>query len=134
MNMYLCSPIDKWLKITIFYQKKGPPRRTCFQMRLYTLLKLSCSQAYYCLLVARYQSKHMLAFGATGNAFSSKRPKDSADNSFFCVSQLLRNILDAVIEAHQFAQNVDEIGLSPIQTQQVCRNIRRYRSECLREI
>ena len=86
--------------------------------------KLDCSQAYHCLQMADQRSVEMLAFNFASRTFAYKRLAQSLSRSVSAFSSFMRECLNPVVKADQFAQYVDDIGIAANNATDLTRNIR----------
>ena len=94
--------------------------------------KLQCSQAYHCLQMADQRSVEMLAFDFVSRTFAYKRLAQGLSRSVSAFSSFMREYLDPVIKADQYAQYVDDIGISADNGTDFTRNIRAV-FKCIRQ-
>ena len=86
--------------------------------------KPDCSQAYHCLQMADQRSVEMLAFNFAIRTFAYKRLAQGLIRPVYAFSSYMREYLDPVIKADQFAQYVDDIGIAANNATDFIRNIR----------
>ena len=86
--------------------------------------KLDCSQAYHCLQMADQRSVEMLAFNFASRSFAYRRLAQGLTRSVSAFSSFMREYLDPVVKADQFAQYVDDIGIAANNATDLTRNIR----------
>ena len=86
--------------------------------------KLDCSQAYHCLRMADQRSVKLLAFNFACRTFAYKTPAKGLSRSVYDFLNFMREYLDPVVKADQFAQNVDDIGIAASSAIDLTRNIR----------
>ena len=86
--------------------------------------KLDCSQAYHCLQMADQRSVEMLAFNFASRTFAYRRFAQGLSRSVSAFSSFMREYLDPVVKADQYAQNVDDIGIAGNDATDLTRNIR----------
>ena len=86
--------------------------------------KLDCSQAYHCLQMADQRSVEMLAFNFASWNFAYKRLAQGLSRSVTAFSSFMREYLDPVVKADQYAQYVDDIGIAANNATDLTRNIR----------
>ena len=86
--------------------------------------KLDCSQAYHCLQMADQCSVEMLAFNFASRTFAYRRLAQGLSRSLSAFSSFMREYLDAVVEADQCAQYVDDIRIAANNATDLTRNIR----------
>ena len=86
--------------------------------------KLECSQAHHCLQMADQQSVETLAFNFASRTFACKRLAQGLSRSLSDFSKFLREYLDPVVKADQWAQNMDDIGISANNATDLTWNIR----------
>ena len=94
--------------------------------------KLDCSQAYHCLQMAEQNSVEMLAFNFACRTFAYKRLAQGLSRSGSAFSSFMREYLDPVVRADQFAQYVDDIGIAANNATDLTRNIRAV-FKCIRQ-
>ena len=85
---------------------------------------LDCSQAYHCLQMADQRPKEMLAFYFASRTIAYRRLAQGLSRALSALSSFLREYLDKVIKADQFAQFVDDIGMVTIDAEQLIKNLR----------
>ena len=86
--------------------------------------RLDCSQAYHCLQMADQRSVEMFAFNFASRTFAHKRLAQGLSRSLSAFSSFMREYLDPVVKADQFAQYVDDIGIEANNATDLTRNIR----------
>ena len=90
--------------------------------------KLFCiidrSQAYHCLQMADQQSIEILGFNFASRTFAYRRLAQGLSRTLSSFSSFIREYLDAVIKADQFAQYVDDIGIAAKTLQQSIKKLR----------
>ena len=74
--------------------------------------KLDCSQAYHCLQMADQRSVEMLEFKFASRTFAYKRLAQGLSRSESAFLGFMREYLDPVVKADQFAQYVDDFGIA----------------------
>ena len=74
--------------------------------------KLDCSQAYHCLQKRDQRSVEMLAFNFASKTFAYRRLAQGVSRSVSAFSSFMREYLDPVVKADQYAQYVDDIGIA----------------------
>ena len=84
--------------------------------------KLDCSQAYHCLQTADQRSVELLAFNFASRTY--KRLAQGLTRSVSAFSSFMREYLDPVVKADQYAQYVDDIGIAANNATDLTRNIR----------
>ena len=94
--------------------------------------KLDCSQAYHCLQMTDQRSVEMLAFNFASRTFAYKRLAQSLSRSVSAFSSFMREYLEAVVDADQCAQYVDDIGIAANNATDLTRNIRAV-FKCIRQ-
>ena len=94
--------------------------------------KLDCSQAYHCLTMADQRSVEMLAFNFASRTFAYKRIAQGLRRSVSAFSSFMREYLDPVVKADQYAQYVDDIGIAANNATDLTRNIRAV-FKCIRQ-
>ena len=94
--------------------------------------KLDCSQAYHCLQMADQRSVEMLAFNFTSRTFAYIRLAQGLSRSVSAFSSFMREYLDPVVKADQFAQYVDNIGIAANNATDLTRNVRAV-FKCIRQ-
>ena len=94
--------------------------------------KLDCSQAYHCLQMADQRSVEMLAFNLASRTFAHKRLAQGLSRSVSAFSSLMREYLDPVVKADQFAHYVDDTGIAANKATDLTRNIRAV-FKCIRQ-
>ena len=93
--------------------------------------KLDCSQAYHCLQKTDQRSVEMLAFNFVSRTFAYRRLAQGLSRSVSAFSSFMREYLDPVVKADQFAQYVDDIGIAANNARDLTRNIRAV-FQCIR--
>ena len=86
--------------------------------------KLDCSQAYHCLQMADQRPVEMLAFNFASRTFTYRRLAQGLSRSVSTSSSFMREYLDPVVKADQYAQYVDDIGIAANNATDLTRNIR----------
>ena len=86
--------------------------------------KLDCPQAYHRLQMADQRSVEMLAFNFASRTFAYKRLAQGLSRSVSAFSSFMREYLDAVVEADQCAQYLDDIGIATNNAMDLTGNIR----------
>ena len=86
--------------------------------------KHDCSQASHCLQMADQRSVEMLAINFSGRTFAYRRLAQGLSRSVSAFSSFMREYLDPVVKADQFAQYVDDIGIEANNAKDLTRNIR----------
>ena len=94
--------------------------------------KLDCSQAYHCLPIADQKSIELLAFHFASTTFAYRRLAQGLSQALSVFSSFMREYLDCVIKADQYAQNVDDIGVAAIDANNLITNLRAT-FECIRD-
>ena len=94
--------------------------------------KLDCSQAYHCLQMADQRSVELLAFNFASRTFAYRRLAQGLSRALSAFSSFMREYLDTVIKADQYAQYVDDIGIAANTTEQLIKNIRAV-FKCIRK-
>ena len=94
--------------------------------------KLDCSQAYHCLQMADQRSVEVLAFEFASRTFAYNNLAQGLTRSVPAFSSFLRQYLDAVVKADQFAQYVDDIGIAANNATDPTRNNRAVLN-CIRQ-
>ena len=94
--------------------------------------KLDFSQAYHCLQMADQRSGEMLAFNFAGKTFANRRLAQGLSRSVSAFSSFMREYLDPVVKADQWAQYVDDIGIAAKNATDLTRNIRAV-FKCIRQ-
>ena len=74
--------------------------------------------------MADQQSMELVAFNFACRSFAYRRLAQGVSRSLSAFSNFIREYLDAVIEADQCAQYVDEIGIAANTPQQLIKNLR----------
>ena len=92
---------------------------------------LDCSQADHCLQMADQRSVEMLAFNFVSETFAYKRLAQGLSRSVSAFSSFMREYLDPVVKADQWAQYVDDIGIAANNATDLTRNIRAV-FQCIR--
>ena len=93
--------------------------------------KLDCSQAYHCLQMADQRSVEMLGFIFASRTFAYRRLAQSISRSVSAFSSFMSEYLDPVVKADQYAQYVDDIGISANIAMDLTRN-KRAVFKCIR--
>ena len=96
------------------------------------LCKLDCSQAYHCLQMADQQSIELHAFNFASRTFAYRRLAQRLSRSLSAFSSSIRENIDSVTRADQYAQYVDDIGLAANTPLQWINNLREV-FQCLRK-
>ena len=86
--------------------------------------KLDCSQAYHCLHMTNERSVEILAFNFAGRTFAYKRPAHSLSRSLSVFLRFMREYLDPLVKADQYAQYEDYIRIAASNATDLTRNIR----------
>ena len=86
--------------------------------------QLDCSQAYHCLQMADQRSIEMLAFKFASRTFAYRRLAQCLSRSLSEFSSITRENLDKVIKANQYAQFVDDIGITANDADRLIANLR----------
>ena len=73
--------------------------------------------------MADQRSVEMLAFNFASKTFACRRPAQGLGRSVSAFSSFMREYLDPVVEAHQCAQYVDDIGIAANNATYLTRNI-----------
>ena len=94
--------------------------------------KLDSSQAYHCLQMADQSSVEMLAFNFASRTFAYKRLAQGLSRSVSAFPSFMREYLDPVVKADQYAQYVDDIGIAANNVRDLIRNIRAV-LKCIRQ-
>ena len=94
--------------------------------------KLDCSQAYHRLQMADQRSVEMIAFNFASGTFAYKRHAQGLSRSVSAFSSFMREYLDPVVKADQFAQYVDGIGIAANNATDLTRKIRAV-FKCIRQ-
>ena len=94
--------------------------------------KLDCSQAYHWFQMAGQLSVKMLMFNFASRIFAYKRPAQDLNRSVSAFSSFMREYLDPVVKADQFAQYVDDIGIAANNATDSTWNIRAV-TKCIRQ-
>ena len=94
--------------------------------------KLDCSQAYHCLQMADQRSVDMPAFNFASRTVTYKRLAQGLSRFVSAFSSFMREYLDAVVKADQYAQYVDDIGIAAINATDLTRNTRAV-FKCIRQ-
>ena len=85
--------------------------------------KLNCFQAYRCLQMADQQSIELLAFNFVSGTFAYRRLAPGLSCSLSAFLSVIREYLDPVIKADQYAQYVDDIGIAANAPQPLIKNL-----------
>ena len=93
--------------------------------------KLDCSQAYHCLPMADQRSIEMLAFNFASRTFAYRRLAQGLSRALSAFSSFMREYLDKVIKADQYAQYVDDIGIAANDADHLIKNLKAT-FECIR--
>ena len=94
--------------------------------------KLDCSQAYHCLQMADQRWVEMLALNFDSRTFAYKRLAQGLSRSVSAFSSFMREYLDPVVKADQWAQYVDDIGIAANNATDLTRNIQAV-FKCIRQ-
>ena len=95
------------------------------------LCELDCSQAYHCLPMADLRSIEMLAFNFASRTFAYRRLAQGLSKALSAFSSFMREYLDKVIKADQYAQYVDDIGIAANDADHLIKNLKAT-FECIR--
>ena len=74
--------------------------------------------------MADQRSVELLSFNFASGTFAYRRLAQGLSRALSAFSSFLREYLDTVIKADQWAQNVDDIGIAANTTDQLIKNIR----------
>ena len=85
--------------------------------------KLDCSQAYHCLQMADQRSVELFAFNFASRTFAYKRLAQGLSRSVSAFLSFMRECLDPVVKADQYAQYVDNGIVTNVATD-ITRNFR----------
>ena len=87
---------------------------------------LECSQAYHCLQIADQPSEEKLKFNFVLLTFVYRRLAQGLSRSLSEFTSFMREHLDPVIKADQYAQYVDDIGIAQKDTQHLVKSFKKY--------
>ena len=94
--------------------------------------KRDCSQAYHCLQMADQRSVEILAFSFASRTFAYERLAQSPSRSVSAFTRFMREYLDPVVKADQYAKYVDDIRIAANNATDLTRNIRAV-FNCIRQ-
>ena len=94
--------------------------------------QLDCSPAYHCLQMADQQSVGMLAFSFASRTVAYKRLEQGLRRSVSAISSFMREFLEPVVKADQWAQHVDDTGIAANILTDIIRNTRAV-FQCIRQ-
>ena len=94
--------------------------------------KLHCSQPYHCLQMAVHRSLEMLLFIFATMIFAYKRLAQGLSRFVSAFSSFMREYLDPIVIAEQYAQKVDDIGFAENNATDLTRKVRTV-FECIRK-
>ena len=86
--------------------------------------KLDCSQAFHCLQMADQRSIEMLAFNLASRTFAYRRLAQGLSRALSAFFSFMREYIDKVIKADQYAQYVDDVGIAANDAEQLINHLR----------